>query len=204
MSAGKQCILQISPEAGIIGAIAFLTVPLPWLTSAFIAAMIHELSHIAAVKMFGGKLLAFSISTSGAVMRTSPLGLKASTICAIAGPVGSLSLILLIHHLPLIAVCGFIQGLYNLIPICPLDGGKILCFMLQHFNLPHADRITIITEMLVAPILIVVACYLTIAFHFGILPILAACILLLRVFLRKNSLQTASGASTIVLPNNKR
>ena len=204
MSAGKHQILYISPEAAILGAIAFLTVPLPWLTSAFIAALVHEASHLAAVKLCGGTMLEFSITPRGALIRTTPLPMGASIFCAAAGPIGSLLLLLAGKWLPLVAVCGLIQGTYNLLPVYPLDGGKILSDVLNLLGKTHADRISALTEILVVPILLAAACFLTIIFHFGIIPILAAVILLLRILLHKNSLQTAPRESTIVLPNNKR
>ena len=47
-------------------------------------------------------------------------------ICALAGPLGSFSLLLISEYFPEAAVCGLIQGAYNLIPVYPLDGGRLM------------------------------------------------------------------------------
>ena len=47
-------------------------------------------------------------------------------LAAAAGPVGSLSLMLMGRFFPRLALCGLVQGLFNLLPIYPLDGGRIL------------------------------------------------------------------------------
>lgn len=47
-------------------------------------------------------------------------------LCALAGPVGSFSVVLLAEYFPEAALFGLVQGLYNLLPVYPLDGGRIL------------------------------------------------------------------------------
>ena len=59
-------------------------------------------------------------------METSPMTPGREALCALAGPLGSFLLLLLARHFPEAAVCGIVQGGYNLIPIYPLDGGRIL------------------------------------------------------------------------------
>ena len=59
-------------------------------------------------------------------MELRGLGTAAELLAAAAGPVGSLSLLSLSGIFPRLALCGLVQGLFNLLPIYPLDGGRIL------------------------------------------------------------------------------
>ena len=63
-------------------------------------------------------------------METASMSPVREAICALAGPLGSFSLLLISEYFPEAAVCGLIQGAYNLIPIFPLDGGRVVRFLL--------------------------------------------------------------------------
>ena len=43
-----------------------------------------------------------------------------------AGPAGGFMLLLLKRAFPALAICGFLQSAFNLIPVYPLDGGSVL------------------------------------------------------------------------------
>ena len=59
--------------------------------------------------------------------------------CTICGPLGSFLLFISIRYFPRLALCGLIHGLYNLMPIYPLDGGRIVKCLL-HIILPDPER----------------------------------------------------------------
>lgn len=117
---------RIHPGACLLGALWLLMIPPGWGIGALLAALIHELCHFGAVLACGGKVLAVSVLPYGARMDTSPMSPGAQTVSALAGPLGSFSLLLIAQFFPEAALCGLIQGLYNLLPIYPLDGGRIL------------------------------------------------------------------------------
>lgn len=111
-------------------ALALLILPLKWIAAAVAAAAFHELCHYLALRVCGVKVFQITIGAHGALMDTEPMAPKTELICALAGPAGSLLLILLIRWMPELAVCGGIHGFFNLLPCLPLDGGRVLsCFM---------------------------------------------------------------------------
>jgi hypothetical protein len=49
----------------------------------------------------------------------------------VAGPAGSFLLLFVARWLPLVAICGFIQGSYNLLPLGTMDGGRVVACLLR-------------------------------------------------------------------------
>lgn len=118
--------LTVSSGFCLLWAACLLLLPLKWAVGAFLAAFVHECAHLIAIWLSGGQVYSVKLGGNGAVMETSPMTPGREALCALAGPLGSFSLILITRHYPEAAVCGLIQGAYNLIPIFPLDGGRIL------------------------------------------------------------------------------
>lgn len=118
--------IQVDPNVYFWGAVALLVFPVSWGFAAIMAAVFHELCHYAAIRLFGARILSMKIGPGGAVMETSPMGRGAEAFCAGAGPMGSLILLLIAQWMPRVALCAAVQGLFNLLPIFPLDGGRVL------------------------------------------------------------------------------
>ena len=57
-------------------------------------------------------------------MDAAPLPVGAELVCVLAGPAASLLLLLLVRPFPRLALCGFVQGVYNLLPLGRLDGAR--------------------------------------------------------------------------------
>ena len=114
---GRTCILW---------AALLLTVPLPWLAAAIAAALFHELCHLLALVLTGSHVHSIQIGFRGTKIVTGPLDPKRELLCAAAGPLGSLLLLLFLRQIPRIALCASCQGAFNLLPFYPLDGGRIL------------------------------------------------------------------------------
>ena len=156
-----------------------LLLPLDWLLSAVTAAVFHEFCHIAAVRLFGGSVRKISVSCSGCVIDCSELEDPAKVLSILAGPAGSLSLLCVRGLVPQIAVCGLLQGLYNLLPVLPLDGGRVLELLLLRV-LPKQTA-AILSG--VKDILVLLTVCLLLRFRgdsAGILPVVVAGILILR------------------------
>ena len=122
--------VNISHGFFILGSLALLLLPLRWLIGALLAAMVHELFHCIAVIAFGGQVLSLSLGVFGAKIEVSPMSPGREALCALAGPAGSFSMLLIARHFPETALCGLIQGAYNLLPLYPLDGARVLQYLL--------------------------------------------------------------------------
>lgn len=118
--------LRLSPSACIFAALALLILPLRWIFAAALAAAVHEACHYLVLRLCGVQIYSFSFGMDGARIETEPMEERQELICALAGPVGSLMLLLLIRRMPILALCGGIQGIYNLLPILPFDGGRVV------------------------------------------------------------------------------
>ena len=106
--------VRVDVSACLMGAFLLLTLPLNWLLSALAAAAFHELCHGAAILLLGGRIWGVRISAGGAVMETEPLSSGKELVCALAGPAGSLLLVLTFRIFPRVAVCALVQAAFNL------------------------------------------------------------------------------------------
>ena len=116
----------ISPSACILGAMTVLLLPLRWIFAAFLAAAFHELCHALAVYLCGGSVQALVVGNRGAVMYADEMPPVRTLLCILAGPFGSLLLVLFVRWIPRVALCALFHAAYNLLPVYPLDGGRAI------------------------------------------------------------------------------
>ena len=148
--------IQISGWFFVFLAVILLTVPLPWILAAVLAALFHEFCHIAVILILGGKIHGFMLYPGGAVLEVSDLNPGRELLSAAAGPAGSFLLMIFVSSFPRLCVCGLIQGLYNLLPIYPLDGGRILSCGLRIFMCEaETEKISRVVEKVTVSALIV-------------------------------------------------
>lgn len=149
-----------------------LLLPVPWVLSAILAAAFHELCHALAIKAMGERVIQLCVGIRGAVLRTTPLSDVQIALCALAGPAGSLLLVLLGRWVPMITLCAWVQGIYNLLPLRPLDGGRALRGALGAvLREQHAERTMDVLEG--AAVIALVAASVRFRFWLLLLPVLA-------------------------------
>ncbi|MBR4419079.1 MAG: site-2 protease family protein [Clostridia bacterium] len=123
----------------IAGLVAIFFATAGFFIALVVAVIFHELAHSLFAKHFGINPSCIVLTPFGGVLKLkSKILSKQQKICIyIAGPLGSLFLSILFGiivwlfpiifiYLEYLVVANFLIGIINLLPIYPLDGGKIL------------------------------------------------------------------------------
>ena len=149
------CPIQIRGGFYILLSFALLIIPLQWLLAWLFAATFHEMGHVTAIISTGHRINSVEIGWRGAKIHTDLLGNR-EWVCAIAGPLFGLMLVLLVMLFPRLAVCAFLQTVVNLMPIMPLDGARTIKSSLAIFVKDEmADQITNLISVVVSVALVV-------------------------------------------------
>lgn len=121
---------RVSP--GFCLLVAWFTAVNGWHLTAVVlgAAAVHELGHWAVLKVLGARILGLRISVLGAVLAVDSRGLSygKELAAALAGPAANLlsAAFLAWSGLETAAGAHIVLGVFNLLPIRPLDGGRAL------------------------------------------------------------------------------
>ena len=178
--------VDVSARSCIFLAVLLLVVPLPWILAAVTAAGLHELGHILAVLALGGRIHSLKIRSFGAQLLASPMTPVRELVCILAGPGTSLLLMCALRWMPEVAVCGMIQGLFNLIPVYPLDGGRALgCLTELYFSPEAGRRLCSVVKYCVIALIFVVSFWLFVSLKLGFCVIVGALFLLSRILAGK-------------------
>lgn len=157
----------------ILLAVFLLTVPLPWLFAALFAAGFHELGHLTAIYLLGGRVQLGKLGSSSADILISPMSRGREALAALGGPLFSLLLLLLWRQLPRLALCAGFQLCYNLLPLYPMDGGRIIsCYL--------SPKVCLCITKICRVILCVLALWLAFGLKLGLFPLLLLLLLLIR------------------------
>lgn len=129
--------LSVSPGfLVLLGLLFYLDQGADLLGSGLLACALHELGHWLAIHLLGGRITRLRLTAVGAELAldgSRPLSYGRECIAALAGPVSSLLTAELAARGKLFLLAGLSlgQGLFNLLPILPLDGGRALGLLLS-------------------------------------------------------------------------
>ena len=118
---------RIEADGGffLVLALMLLLFPLGLVAGIVLAALIHECGHPIAVWLTGGSVLAIRLHAGGARIETAPMPPGKAAMCALAGPAAGALTIFAWRLFPEMALAGLVQTVFNLLPIYPLDGGRV-------------------------------------------------------------------------------
>ena len=132
--------MNISADRGFFPVLALMLLlfPLRFLVGVLLAALIHELGHLLALKIAGGRVLSIRLRSFGARIEAAPMSPGRTALCALAGPAAGALTIFAYKTFPELALAGLVQTVFNLIPMYPLDGGRALrniCCKIRDFRI---------------------------------------------------------------------
>ncbi len=152
-------------------------------TPFLLSVTLHETGHLIALRCVGARIHKVRLGVSGTTIQTVPLRYSHEILVAAAGPMMNfMLLLLLLHKEPVAALLNFCLLCYNLLPVYPLDGGRILRALL-HLLLDEkaAEMIEKMVSLACLTVLLLLSCYLTCVWHAGLWPVLVCALLLIRI-----------------------
>ena len=157
--------IQVSAELYLAAAAILLILPLKWWFAALLAVLVHEIGHLAAIWLLGGRVMGMKFGAAGAKIEACITGRGKEAFCALSGPLASFLLLLAARFYPEASLCGLIQGCYNLIPIYPMDGGRIIRCILP-------EDLCVGIEGFALVLLWGTGIWLGLGYHMGVLPLI--------------------------------
>ena len=143
----------------------------------------HELGHVVALHIFRIPIYEVHLRLTGAVIRHGLCSYFQEFICAATGPLANGLLCVFVHRkYPELSMISGLMGLANLLPVFPLDGGRMLrTLLLFRLDEEIVSHVMEHVAVLICCILMGGACCLAVVLQVGVWPIFTALIILWRV-----------------------
>jgi stage IV sporulation protein FB len=133
--------------------------------SIILVVLLHEMAHAFTAKKKGYNVNKIELNFYGGVAEiTSHMSVKDTLIVVAAGPLTNLVLAALAFGINIFLPLSFwtefiyinlVLFVFNILPIMPMDGGRILMSILQLFKVKSANRITYTTSLICSIIMFV-------------------------------------------------
>ena len=190
MSRSPDVTVCVRPSALLTPALFLLLTDTPILLAALLpAALLHELAHYAVLRLCGVRAARFTLTGLGAslyVPELHRLSYGAELLSAAAGPLMNLLLWVLLsltgrEALTLFAGAQMVLGGLNLLPVRPMDGGRILCLATAYLTEPYtADRVAAAVGLAASSALLALCLWLVLTTGSGLFLLLGALLLAYR------------------------
>ena len=147
------------------------------------AMTVHELAHILAMLACGGRIRKLTLRFADFQILSSGLGYRQELFAALAGPLVNLVCgAAFCMQRPVFAAYSLFLGIYNLLPVWPLDGGRMIrCILLARLPLGQAERVSGTISYCVCGLLLAAGLFLTFFRKTGLWPLGTAVYLTLRL-----------------------
>jgi len=178
-------VIRFDDRIWLFWAILVLLLPLEWLAAAAFSAVVHEICHVILIRLLGGNICRITVKPFGAVIDTMPMDTFREMLSAAAGPAGSILLSFCMFRFPILGICALVQGLFNCLPVYPLDGGRIVRCLLELTISSGADKIFRWIEGIVLIFLFGMSVYLAQRFSLGFFPVFFCIFVIVKALLRK-------------------
>lgn len=184
MSRSPDVTVCVRPSALLTPALFLLLTDTPILLAALLpAALLHELAHYAVLRLCGVRAARFTLTGLGAslyVPELHRLSYGAELLSAAAGPLMNLLLWVLLsltgrEELTLFAGAQMVLGVLNLLPVRPMDGGRILWLATAYLTEPYtADRVAAAVGLAASSALLALCLWLVLTTGRGLFLLLGA------------------------------
>ena len=153
---------------------------------AVIASVLHEAGHLLGFVLFGVQPKSVTLSLQGMIIEVGEeyrVSYKAECFVAALGPLTNGILFFAFYGvLPVFATVNLCIGIFNLLPVKSLDGGRILNFLLMLFLKENAVRIIcfVISLLIVIPL---VAAGGILGYFFRNISLMVTCVYLISLLI---------------------
>ena len=150
MKKRNNCLISISPTFFLLIGLFFLMDKQGLLSQILLAAAAHEIGHVAAVYLVGGEIAQFRLTMFGGelqLLHPERLSYGRELLAVLAGPGTNILCAVVLSRfaggelLDIIVGVHLLLGLFNLLPVRFLDGGRAMELLLSWWTEPiTADR----------------------------------------------------------------